>query len=106
MLPAVIKLARLHFGAGLIWLMTCSSVQASNHSEWFTRVWQTDDGLLNNNIHAIVQSQDDYLWLSTPVSLMRFDGVNFSSFPIKNITSLIDPHNIRSMYYSREGVLW
>ena len=32
MSPAVIKLTRLHFGAVLIWLMTCASVLASAHS--------------------------------------------------------------------------
>jgi signal transduction histidine kinase/ligand-binding sensor domain-containing protein len=73
---------------------------------WLTRVWQTDDGLLNNNIHAIVQSRDDYLWLVTPSSLMRFDGVNFSEFPVKDFTGLIQPHNIRTVLYSRAGVLW
>ena len=87
-------------------LIATSFAPASANSAWFTRVWQTDDGLLNNNIHAIVQSRDDYLWVVTPVSLMRFDGASFSQFPIKDFTGLIEPHNIRTLLYGRKGVLW
>ena len=72
----------------------------------FARVWQTDDGLLNNNIHAIVQTPDDYLWVVTPVSLMRFDGVSFTPFPVKDFTGSIEPHNIRTVVCGKSGVVW
>jgi signal transduction histidine kinase len=74
-------------------------------SHWFTRVWQIDDGLLDNDINGIVQGSDEYLWLVTPVGLMRFDGVNFSSFPIENFTDRTALH-IRTILCSRTGVIW
>lgn len=90
---------------GFMLLVTVSCAVASTDSWWFTRVWQTDDGLLNNNIHAIVQSRDGFLWLVTPTSLTRFDGVSFSQFPVKDYTG-VTPHNIRTVLYDSSGVLW
>ncbi len=100
------RLNRAIVRTGLIWILAVFSVQASTNAEWFTRVWQTDDGLLNNNINTIAQGRDDYLWVVTPVSLMRFDGVNFTTFPIEDFTGSIEPHNIRNIFYSKSGVLW
>jgi signal transduction histidine kinase/ligand-binding sensor domain-containing protein len=74
-------------------------------SHWFTRVWQIDEGLLDNDINGIVQGPDQYLWLVTPVGLMRFDGVNFNSFPVENFTGRADLH-IRMLLCSRTGVVW
>ena len=42
------------------------------------RVWQTDDGLPQNSVHAIAQSEDGYLWVGTHEGLARFDGVRFT----------------------------
>jgi len=75
------------------------------NSQWFTRVWQIDDGLLDNDINGIVQGPDEYLWLVTPVGLMRFDGVNFTPFSIENFTGGMAFHT-RMMLRSRTGVLW
>lgn len=86
--------------------LICFAASASTNSGWFTRVWQTDEGLLNNNIHSIVQSRDQYVWLATPASLMRFDGARFRPFPVKEFTGSIEPHNVHILLYSRTGVLW
>jgi len=92
--------------AGLIWIAAVFSSQASTNEKWCTRVWQSDDGLLNDNISAIAQGRDGYLWIVTPVSLMRFDGTRFSAFPVKDFTGSIEPHNIRTIFCSRAGTLW
>ncbi len=78
---------------------------ASPPSDWFTRVWTTDDGLLNDQVDAIVQGSDGYLWVVPPVGLMRFDGVRFSRFPLEDYTSPTDDH-IEAVLPSRSGVLW
>jgi ligand-binding sensor domain-containing protein len=88
-----------------IWAAVFPS-NASTNEKWFTRVWQSDDGLLNNNISAIAQGRDGYLWIVTPVSLMRFDGTRFSAFPVRDFTGSIEPHNIRTIYCSSTGALW
>jgi signal transduction histidine kinase/ligand-binding sensor domain-containing protein len=90
---------------GLILLLAGSSAPASTQTAWFTRVWNTDDGLLNDQVDAIVQGRDNYLWVVPPVGLMRFDGVRFSRFPIEDFTGPIDNH-ICTVLYERSGVLW
>ena len=106
MLPVTIPLNRLLVLTGCLWLTLGCPERTLSSSAWFARVWQTDDGLLNNNIHSIVQTADRYLWVATPVSLMRFDGVAFSPFPVKDFTGQIEPHNVRMVFLSRSGVLW
>ena len=76
--------------AAAVFLLADLAITETVAGAGFARVWQTDDGLLNNNIHAIVQTPDDFLWLSTPVSLMRFDGVSFTPFPVKDYTGTIE----------------
>lgn len=103
MFPAAIRLDRLCLLAGLLWLSACFSTPGATDSTWFTRVWQTDDGLPDNNVQAIVQGRDNYLWLVTPAGLTRFDGVSFSRFPIQDLTGTSDVH---IKMFSRTGVLW
>ena len=43
-------------------------------------VWQTEQGLPQNTVPAIVQTRDGYLWLGTELGLARFDGVRFTVF--------------------------
>src|SRR5580692_1879332 len=89
---------------GLLFLLAGFPASGSQNSAWFTRVWQIDDGLLDNDINGITQGPDDYLWLVTPVGLMQFDGVNFSPFPIEDYYGRPSLH-IRSALCSRKGVM-
>jgi signal transduction histidine kinase/ligand-binding sensor domain-containing protein len=95
----------LSLWVGLLLLLAGFPAWGSTNSEWFTRVWQLDDGLIDNDINGIVQGPDQYLWLVTPVGLMRFDGVSFDPFPIEDFIGRIAPH-IRTMLSSRTGMLW
>src|SRR5215470_1483526 len=42
--------------------------------------WTTENGLPQNSINDILQTQDGYLWLATNGGLVRFDGVRFVVF--------------------------
>src|SRR4051812_14583592 len=53
---------------------------ASTNSPWLLRVWQSDDGLPNNNVTSLAQTPDGYLWVANPTHLARFDGVQFEEF--------------------------
>jgi ligand-binding sensor domain-containing protein len=55
--------------------------------------WQTDSGLPQNTVHAIVQGRDGYLWIATEGGLVRFDGVEFRSYTRGNTAGL---HSIRA----------
>lgn len=88
--------------AGLIILLSGFPALASANQEWFTRVWQIDDGLLDNDVNGIVQGPNHYLWLVTPEGVMQFDGVNFTPFIVEDNSS----SHVRMLSYSRTGVLW
>lgn len=90
---------------GLMFLLAGFPALGSTNSDWFTRVWQIDDGLIDNDISGIVQGPDNYLWLLTPVGLMRFDGVTFTPFAIEDFAGPDFPR-VRVLSCSPTGVLW
>src|SRR3954470_24782068 len=52
------------------------------------QIFQTEQGLPQNNINSIIQSRDGYLWLATFGGLVRFDGVRFKVFDSANTSQL------------------
>jgi ligand-binding sensor domain-containing protein/signal transduction histidine kinase len=67
--------------------------------------WQTEQGLPQNTVQAILQTRDGYLWLGTKEGLARFDGLRFVVFDKQNTPQL--PHNqIRGLFEDRAGRLW
>ncbi len=69
-----------------------------------SRVWQTDEGLPHNVIHALVQDRAGYLWVGTQNGLARFDGVRFVTYNSLNAPALRNPH-IYAMAEAPDG-LW
>ncbi len=67
------------------WFFAVSARAASTNSEWSVRVWQSDDGLPNNNITGLAQGADGYLWVATSGHFARFDGVHFEEFTSHSI---------------------
>src|SRR5690242_20523343 len=53
---------------------------ASTNSPWISQVWQSDDGLPNNNVTGLAQSSDGFLWVANYSRLARFDGVQFEDY--------------------------
>jgi len=69
------------------------------------QTWQTESGLPQNTIHAILQTHDGYIWLATEGGLVRFDGLKFLVYDSQNTPSLRS-NNIRSLLEDREHALW
>jgi ligand-binding sensor domain-containing protein len=67
--------------------------------------WRTDDGLPQNNVHAIARDGEGYLWLGTESGLARFDGVRFVAF-LSSHTDGIANNSVWSMLLDRGGTLW
>lgn len=88
-------------------LLLCASTQAqtTNLPDYFMRIWQTQDGLPNNAVTAIVQTRDGYLWLATYDGLARFDGVTFTVFDNSN-TPEMHSSRITSLFEDASGNLW
>jgi ligand-binding sensor domain-containing protein/signal transduction histidine kinase len=79
--------------------------RTTNLSDYFTRVWQTQDGLPDNAVTAIVQTRNGYLWLATYDGLVRFDGVSFTTFDNSN-TPEMRSSRVTSLFEDAEGNLW
>jgi ligand-binding sensor domain-containing protein/signal transduction histidine kinase len=52
------------------------------------QTWQSDTGLPQNTVHAIVQTRDGYLWMATEGALVRFDGQDLRTFDPGNTPQL------------------
>ena len=68
-------------------------------------VWDSDSGLPQNSVTAIVQTRDGYLWLGTQEGLVRFDGVHFGVFDTRNTPALGDDY-VQALWQTRNGDLW
>src|SRR5688572_18834576 len=67
------------------------------------RAWEVDEGLPVNAVQAIAQTADGYLWLATGSSLVRFDGLRFTSF---NRANGLEGGRAHALCVRRSGELW
>jgi ligand-binding sensor domain-containing protein/two-component sensor histidine kinase len=71
----------------------------------YTRtVWTQAQGLPQDTVRAITQTNDGYLWLGTSEGLARFDGYEFVAFT-KAIGAL-PGDSVTDLYAGKSGVLW
>jgi hypothetical protein len=92
-----------------IWLVISWPLVALDTSKPLTSYqrqnWQTESGLPQNTVHAILETQDGYLWLATEGGLVRFDGLKFTVYDSQN-TPALHSNNIRALLEDREHALW
>ncbi len=69
------------------------------------QLWQTDNGLPQNTVHAIRQTRDGYIWLATDGGLVRFDGVDFTLFD-KRSAPAMRSNLIGALAETGDGTLW
>jgi len=67
--------------------------------------WTEKDGLPQNGVYNLVQTQDGYLWFGSEEGLVRFDGVRFAVFDRTNTNGLKSAW-IRFLREDKEGGLW
>jgi ligand-binding sensor domain-containing protein/signal transduction histidine kinase len=73
--------------------------------EFGHQAWLTENGLPQNTVQSIVQTQDGYLWIGTQEGVARFDGLNFVVFDKEN-TPAFKSNDIRFLVEDRQGRLW
>ena len=66
--------------------------------------WTTRDGLPHNQVNAIAQTPDGYLWLATWEGLARYNGLEFHVFDRSN-TPAIKDNGVRSVRASDDGAV-
>ena len=74
-------------------------------TQYVATVWQTEQGLPQNSVSALVQDHDGYLWVGTYGGLARFDGERFRFFGTAGMPGL-GSLGITALYESSPGVLW
>ncbi|HEY2113655.1 MAG TPA: two-component regulator propeller domain-containing protein, partial [Candidatus Angelobacter sp.] len=74
-------------------------------SQYVHKVWYSDDGLPQNSIQAMLQTNDGYIWIGTQEGLVRFNGIEFKVFNKSN-TDAIRHNDVRVLYQDRDGALW
>lgn len=94
---------------GVVWLAIGLPLLALDPGKPLTSYqrqnWQTESGLPQNTVHAILQTYDGYLWLATEGGLVRFDGLKFTVYDLQN-TPELRSNNIRALWEDREHALW
>lgn len=78
---------------------------SAHRAQYGYEVWQTERGLPQNSVQAILQTRDGYLWIGTKEGLARFDGLRFTIFDKQN-TPAIAHNQIRRLFEDSTGRLW
>lgn len=93
----------------IVLLLTAAQIFALDPSrdlsQFNRQAWLTENGLPQNTVHSILQTQDGYVWIATEEGLARFDGVRFTIFDKQN-TPELKSNDIRVLIADRRGGLW
>ncbi|AXC11341.1 putative two-component system sensor kinase [Acidisarcina polymorpha] len=94
----------------LLWVVTVASLAfcldpQKDLGQYGHRAWQTDSGLPQNTVHAVIQTQDGYIWLGTEGGLVRFDGFEFVIYD-KQAPAFLRSESINSLFEDKDGDLW
>ena len=74
-------------------------------TQYVHEVWQQEEGLPENDVTAVVQTRNGYIWLGTEEGLVRFDGLHFAVFDQGNTPELTSVY-IRTLFEAHDGGLW
>ena len=92
--------------AGLLTSLLIAPAHAQAYpTQYIATNWQTEQGMPQNSVHAIIQDHEGYLWLATAAGIVRFDGVNFKVIGAADIRTLIT-NRITALHEDRSGDLW
>ena len=72
--------------------------------QFIVQNWQTEQGLPQNSVLSMAQTEDGYLWIGTEEGLARFDGVRFVNFDANNTT--LGDNMVRALLVDHKGRLW
>jgi ligand-binding sensor domain-containing protein/signal transduction histidine kinase len=65
--------------------------------------WQREQGLPQNSVRAMAQTSDGYLWLGNDDGVVRFDGVRFVSFGLREG---LNSGPVETLFGDSAGALW
>ncbi len=74
-------------------------------AQYSRQTWQTENGLPQNTVRSVAQTEDGYIWVATREGLARFDGNGFVVFDKQN-TPQLKSNDIRDLLPAAKNVLW
>ena len=77
-------------------LSATSSKLKKEYEQWVHRSWTTENGLPQDTVYALAQTNDGCLWIGSEGGLARFDGTAFTIFK-KNTTLGLESNSITSL---------
>ncbi len=86
-------------------MLMVGCLPAATPPDWNIRVWEADDGLLDNRVTGLTQSRDGQIWVSTLGGLLRFDGRTFEEFHLSAVKGVIG-NGARALQEDSRGNLW
>ena len=67
------------------------------------RSWQREQGLPRSSVLALAQTRDGYLWIGSDDGVVRFDGVRFVSFGLREG---LRSGPVQTLFEDSQGTLW
>ncbi len=89
------------------WLAAASWAQDGNHMAldgWAREAWTQQNGLRSDQVNALAQSPDGYLWVGTPEGLARFNGTEFT-YHDDSTTAELHDDDVRQLGLGRDHSL-
>lgn len=71
---------------------------------YLRKVFTVEDGLPDNQVNAILQSPNGFLWVGTDAGLARFDGAHFAQIRFRS--GLSREVQVTSLALAHDGSLW
>jgi ligand-binding sensor domain-containing protein/signal transduction histidine kinase len=91
---------------GLGWLFsTLAGAAELSGSPFVVDSWNSEEGLPDNEVISVIQTQDGYLWVGTLHGLVRFDGIHFTVFNQNNSPGL-NSDRIVYLFEDSQTNLW
>lgn len=98
------RLKPLLGSALLLFCLSVAALEKKPLSAYSRETWTTRNGLPHNQVNAVTQTPEGYLWFATWEGLVRYNGQDFRIFTPKNVPGLQD-HGIRHVSTGANGRL-
>ena len=99
----------------LLFLFTTLSIFAQNAvtlpvdqaflADYVSKNWTTEDGLPGMTITTVLQDKKGYIWIGTYDGLVRFDGVEFTTYS-RSVDEKYDFASVRSLLQASDESMW
>ncbi|HEY2345555.1 MAG TPA: two-component regulator propeller domain-containing protein [Xanthomonadaceae bacterium] len=97
-------LAAILFSGSLVGVACAQQADRKPLDTWARESWTQQAGLRSDQVNALAQSSDGYLWIGTPDGLARFNGTEFTYEDRTSEPELHD-NDVRHLAIGRESSL-